>query len=233
MYFSIPIRSVVKVYQTEGLLSVIRRSFVFIGKKVFSYETYYLLEQSVQDLELHHGKHVPVMPGSTTKLVTSNLQADELAREYEDFRPYHISAHQMLDAGATVLCVYIGKEFANMGWFATTDSAKKTFNDIPYHVDFDNKEACLGGSYTTPKYRRQGMRIYGNRFRNKALKELGIVTRKMAVRTNNIIGLKASNATPGHRVYARAHCIRFLAFTFWKEIPMGIPLQDIVGSKPD
>lgn len=233
MYFSTLIRRIAKVYQSEGLSSVIRRSFMFMVKRVFSYETYYLLEQSVQDLELHGEKHVSAMPGSTTRLVTSNLQADELAREYEDFRLYHINAHQMLDAGATVLCIYIGKEFANMGWFATTDSAKKTFNDIPYHVDFDNKEACLGGSYTAPKYRRQGMRIYGSSLRNKALKEMGIVTRKMAVRTNNYAGLKASNATPGHRVYARARCIRFLAFTFWKEIPMGIPLQDIVGSKPD
>jgi len=220
-----------KVYRNEGLLSFIRRTGSFILKKVVSYDTYYLVKRSIQDLEVEPEKYKPDIAGLVMMLVSSNSQADELAGEHEDFRLYHINAAQMLDAGVMASCIYIGKEIANICWIATTEAAKKTMTDIPYQVDFSNKECCFGNSYTIPQYRRIGLRRYGTRMRYRIIKNMGMETMRHPVNTKNMVGLIASDSKAGQQVYARAYRVNILGLKYWKEIPLSMPLGDLIAQK--
>ena len=175
-----------KVYKNEGLLSSVRRIVSYILKKILSYDTYYLVKRSIQDLELEPEKYKPDIEDLMLVTVTSNTQADELAGEYEDFRLYHLNSAQMLDAGVLASCTYIGREIANICWIATTESGKQAMTDIPYRVDFDNKECCFGNSYTVPKYRRMGLRRYGTRMRYRIIKDMGMETMRHPVNTRKI-----------------------------------------------
>lgn len=222
------LKRVIKLHNNEGLLSVIRRSLRYIFRNVFSYETYYLLKRTVQDVESKPKKKIDFVNELTTKSIKSNAQADEIAKEFEDFRPYYINAHRILDTGGIAYCLYVGKEVANIGWIAITEVAKKAMADIPMHVDFDNKEAYLGYSYTVPKYRRRGLRYYHMLLRHQTLKEMGIETRRAAIRTNNYASLIAAKDIPSRMVYAKARYLRFMGLRFWKEYPMNNTAQEIV-----
>ena len=220
-----------KVYKNEGLIPFLSRTVSFVSKKIVSYDTYYLVKRSIQDLELEPEKYKPDIEGLKIVTVTSNAQADELTREYEDFRLYHLNSAQMLDAGVLASCTYIGREVANICWIAATEAGKRAMTDIPYRVDFDNKECCFGNSYTVPKYRRMGLRRYGTRMRYRIIKDMGMETMRHPVNTRNVVGLIASESKVGQQVYARAYRISILGFRYWKEVPLDIPLGELIAQK--
>ena len=86
------------------------------------------------------------------KVVASNQQADELAADGLDFRSHIINARQRLDKGAIAFCVFINSELAHISWLAVSEQAMKTFNTLPYQVDFSSNEASVLGAETNPEY---------------------------------------------------------------------------------
>ena len=106
------------VYRNEGLLSVIISSFSYLFQNLLSCETYYLTKLSIQSLEIKQTGQTDLMDRLTFKHIRSNAEADELAKEYEDFRSYATNARRMLDAGGIAFCQYVGKELANTCWIA-------------------------------------------------------------------------------------------------------------------
>ena len=125
------------------------------------------------------------------EIITSNQQAGELvARGFDDFRRSFINARQGLDKGAIAFCVFIGRELAHIGWVALNEEAKNTFDDLPYHVDFSNREACTGGTVTIPKYEGNGLMTYGYFKRFQFLNERGIARSRNVVATSNLVSQK-------------------------------------------
>jgi len=222
-----------KVYKNEGITAVFRSTLRYVLKNVFSHETYYLLKRVVADVELRPEKQIDFISELTTSAIKSNAEADEIARGFEDFRSYTMNAHRILDAGGIAFCLYIGKEVANIGWIAVTERAKNAMTDIPFHVAFDNNEAYLGYSYTVPKFRRKRLRYYGSLLRYQLMREMGIETKRSAIRTNNYAALNASNFKKGQIIYARARYLRFMGLKFWKEYPMEVPLQEVIDTMSD
>jgi len=221
----------VSVYKAEGLLSLIQRSSGYLLQNVISYQTYYLIKRNIQDIELEPLKKVDNVGEVITKSIQSNKQADEIAAEYEDFRPYVTNAHRILDAGGIAFCLYVGKDVACAGWIATTETARRAMTDIPMYVDFDNKEAYLGYTYTVPKYRGKRLAYYRSFLRARFLREMGIITKRYAIRTNNHAAINASKFTPSRIVYSRARYLKLMGFKFWKEIPMNTPLGEVVDKR--
>ena len=148
----------------------------------------------------------------TVEIVSSNQQADELAKRFADFRGTIGNARQCLDKGAVAFCIYIGGELAHIGWVGMTEEAKNTFDPIPYRVEFSKKEACTGGTVTVPKFRSKGLMKYGYFKRFQYLRENGIRVSRSAVETSNIVSQKV-HAKFNPRIYGKGHYIRLF---WWK-----------------
>lgn len=213
------------ILKTEGLASLVRKGFLFLVGWFFRYETSIIMERSLQGRKIDPEAIVPSLPDLTHRLVTTNQQANELVAEgFSDFREYAPNAWQRLDSGALALCIYVGQEPARMTWIAMSEVAKKSFNDIPYRVDFANKQACTGGTMTVPKYRRTGLHMYGTLLQDQYLTEMGIISRKSIISTSNTSSLRASTKISDFYSIASqktiTRSIRLLWWKSWKETPL-------------
>jgi len=179
------------------------------------YGTFYLYKHTLK--ERIEADFMPRIRDFTLKVVSTNKQADQMsANGFEDFRQQFINARRGLDKGAIAFCVYVGSELAHIGWAAMSEEAKNTFDGLPYHVDFSDKEACTGGTVTIPKYRGKGLMTYGYFKRFQFLRQKGIVATRNAVNTNNIASHRAM-AKFSPDMYARARYLKVLWWKSWRE----------------
>ncbi|MBW2180906.1 MAG: hypothetical protein JRG81_11145 [Deltaproteobacteria bacterium] len=210
------------IIDKEGLASLFKRASMYLIHKFFIYETYYLIENSIKEMETDPDDFVPDIPNLTYRFVKTNQEADKVAIELSDFRLSHHNARDRLDKGAVALCIFIGTDLAYIVWAATTEDAKKTFNDIPFNVNFENKAVVPGGESTTPKYRRKGLSTYGHLLIDRFLKDMGANKKHAAISKSNLISLR-SKADFGNRVYAKGRHIKILGWKLWKETPIFPP----------
>ena len=204
-----------QVLQTEGLIPLLRRGFPFLFRYFLRYGRYYLYQHTLK--ERIEADFMPRIKDFTLKVVSTNKQADQIsANGFEDFRQQFINARRGLDKGAIAFCVYVGNELAHIGWVAMTEEAKNTFDNVPYYIDFSNREACTGGTVTIPKYRSQGLMAYGYFVRFQFLIQKGILTTRNAVKISNIASQKVM-AKFSPRIYAKARYLKVLWWKFWRE----------------
>lgn len=162
---------------------------------------------------------MPKIQNFTIKIVSTNQQADELAADGIDFPSYFVNARRALDKGAIAFCILVEGELAHIGWVAMTEEAKNTIDAHPYRVDFANKEACIGGTVTIPKYRGTGLMAYGYFKKFQFLREREIVVARDSVPTSNVASQRG-HAKLSPKVYAKARYLRILWWNFWKETPL-------------
>jgi len=224
------VNKVLQIYRDEGALSLMKRMLSFLFSKILLYETYYLTKIHIEDSLIKQPKPVDFADKLTFKWIESNYQAEEIAREYEDFRPYTKNAHQRLDAGGIAVCTYVDKELACYAWVAINESGMKAMSHMPVTIDFDNKEVYSSYSYTIPKYRRKGIRYYRLRFRYKMFVEKGVEVLCSAIRTNNYASLKANSDRPKYMITAKVYILKILGLRFFKETPINVKAQKIVDS---
>ncbi len=205
------------ILQTEGLVPLIRRGFVFLAHYFFRYGTYCLYEQVVK--ERSEAGFASKVPNATFKIVSTNQQADELMVEGLDLRLHFINARQWLDKGVIAFCVFVGGEIAHISWVVMDAEAKRKTNQLPCQVDFSNNEAYLAFIETNPRYRRMGLWGYNHHKILQFLREKGIVTLRSVVAKNNIASQRG-HAKHGARLYAEARYLRILWWKLWKERPL-------------
>ena len=205
------------IYEAEGLISLVRRVFPFLIGHLVKYRTYYLYEHMLKDL--NEADFMPRIHGLTFKIVSTNQQADELARCGLDFRPYVMGARQKLNKGAIAFCFFADRELAHIGWAAVSQEAQKSLGEVPIQVDFASGEAYTGGTVTFPKYGGKGLMGYSYFKRLQFLREKGITTSRNAVVVSNIASHRAL-AKLSPRVYAKACYLKVMWWTFWKETPL-------------
>lgn len=201
------------ILRTEGPAALLRRGAAFLywrfkslGRSFFEYHVVYLYEHTMK--ERNEAGFLPMMQDFTFNIVTTNQQADELADNgFQDFRRHWRTARQGLETGAMAFCVFVGRELAHIGWVATNNKAKDTFDPLPYRVKFSSNEACTGGTWTWPKYRGKGLMIYIYFKRFQFLWERGIKISRSAVEVDNIASQKVHSKF-GPRIYARARYLR-------------------------
>jgi len=199
--------------QEQGAGTLLRRGLAFIGRFLFRNEYYYLYRHSLEARD--EAEFRPRVEAFTFEIVSSTSRAAELANEGMDIRQLFPNAWQSLDRGAIAFCVFIDNELAHIGWVATTEEAKQSIDDVPYHVDFPNGEACTGGTRTAPKYGRRGLMVYGYFERLEFLREKGCVSSLCAVTTDNIASQKA-HARFNPTIYAKARFLKILWWQFWR-----------------
>jgi len=205
------------ILRSEGLTTLVRRGWDFIGQRFFFVKFYYLYEHELKDR--NEVDFLPQIQNLALHIIRTNEQANQLAEITGfDFRSRFINGQERLDKGAIAFCVLADGEFAHIGWVALNEEAKRALDDRPYKLDFSNKQACTGGTYTVPKYRGKGLMTYGYFKRFQFLKENGFETSRNVVSTDNISSQK-SHARFGPRVVAKARHVKFFCRESWKETP--------------
>ena len=205
------------ILRTEGLISLINRVVALLIRHIFSYSTVYLYEHTMCNHD--EADFIPRMQDLTCKLVSTNQQASEVAKNgFEDIRSLYFSRRN-LDNGAIAFCIFHGQQLVHIGWMAMTKEAKSAFDPLPYQVYFSDNEACTGGIFTVPRYRGKGLMTYGCFKRFEYLRKHGITTTRNAVRISNITSQKVHGKF-GPTIYARARHIKILWWQFWKEVPI-------------
>jgi len=216
---SVLLRRAKQIFQAEGLIFLLRRGLESF--RVFQYGTWYLYETHTS--EALKGKieadFMPRIQNFTFKSVSTNQEADELAAEGLEFRSQVTKAREKLDKGAVAFCAFVEKELAHICWCAMTEEAKRMVDLLPYKVDFENNEACTGGAWTNPKYRRMGLNTYRSFKDNQFLSERGIVTTRYSIATSNIAS-QGSVVKFSFKIYAETRYFRVLWWKRWKEKPL-------------
>jgi hypothetical protein len=204
------------VGQTEGLRPLMKRAFDFY---VFQHGRYYLYEHSL--VERAEADFMPRIEDVALTVVHSNAEADELAASTgQDFRRLTLNARRGLNNGAVFFCFLVNGELAHVGWVAIRDRARVAMGSVPQKVDFSDGVAFTGGTETVPKYRAEGLMVYGYFKRFEYLREKGFRASRNAVSVENVASHKAHSKFGPH-IYARARYVKLLGGEFWKETPIG------------
>ncbi len=208
------------ILETEGLVSLVKRSLIYVVSRVFRYYSVYLYEHSMA--ERNEEQFIPEINNLTFKIISTNEQADELVKDgFEDIRwpPVIVDVRKCLDNGAIAFCFFVDKELAHIGWVGLSKEAKNCFDAVPYHVYFSHNQACTGGTVTIPKYRANGLMQYGYYKRLQFLQERAYSTSRNAVDRNNTAAQKA-HAKFAPKIYAKAYYLRIFCLKLWKESPI-------------
>jgi hypothetical protein len=205
------------ILQKEGLIPLVKNGITFLIGFFLRYETHYLYEFTLK--ERNEADFIPKVNNFTLQIITTNQQAGELKDKGFDLEALYSNTRKLLDNGAIAFCILVGQELAYTSWLAMTEETKDSFRQFPFHVDFSNKEACTGGTITTPKYRGKGLMTYGKYKQYEFLRERGIIRSRGAVNTNNITAQRVQ-AKFEHRIYAKAFYLKILRWQFWRETPL-------------
>ena len=192
--------------------------FLFSQYRVFfQYSHYYLYEHTLE--ELNEADFLPSIQNYVFKIVNSVEQADKLVTDGFEFPEDITKARYRLTRGAIAFCIFVDSKLAHIGWVALTDEAKKTFDSLPYKIDFSDQHAWAGGVWTNPKYRRKGFHGYVGYKRIKYLREKGAVKVRTAVEMSNIASHKGT-VKHGYKIYAKGRFLKILWWKSWKETPI-------------
>jgi hypothetical protein len=214
---SILLRRARYIFQTEGLVALLRRGWVVLGGRFFWYQNSYLYEYTLKARS--EADFLPRIQGFTFKIVASNQQADELAAAGLDLSVQSLNTRHSLEKGAVAFCVFVGQELAHIGWVAMNREAKKTVDSLPYGVDFAHKQGCTGSTWTNPKYRGKGLMVYGYFKRFEFLREKGFKSSRNSVSVGNIVSQKG-HAKFGPKIYGRGRYVKIFGWKSWKETPI-------------
>jgi hypothetical protein len=198
----------------SNLLDLIKRSFTYF---ILDRGTYNVYRHRVADVDL--SLYNPVLPGFKVKIASSNRDADEFSKDYMDPRKVIFKSRLMLDSGAVAFCIYSGNELAHITWLGLNEKAQRAIDTMPYKIDFEHGEACVGGTYTDPRFRGKGLMVYGNYLKFKYLKSTGVAFLKHAIKEDNAASINGyAKFSPS--VVARGRYFKFFGYERWKEIPV-------------
>jgi len=147
------------ILETDGIINLIKRGFIYFMPRVFSYYRVYLYETQLEDWD--EANFLPRIENVECKIISSNEEADQVAEKYVDLREIYFNAREYLNKGGVAVCLFWGKNLVHISWIAFTAEAKKACDNIPYKVNFSQRQACTGGTFTDPGYRGQKLMLYG------------------------------------------------------------------------
>jgi len=215
-------RAASRVRRTEGTLTLLRRGLDFARYRLYEHGTYYLSEYNLENIrELDEASFLPAVSDASFIVITGNREGDKLEASGHHFRSYvtNFDPRKALDKGAMAFCVFLGQELAAMGWGAMTREALASLNEPPMRIDFSKRDAFTGAIWTTPKYRRMGLRTYRTFKLRRYLLDRGAAMTRGAIAKQNIpawSGLSKIDST----IYGEARYFRLLWWKSWKERPL-------------
>ncbi len=208
------------IYRTGGPLHLVKRGFAFLLWRVFEYRRYYLYADPIDHLrDLSEADFLPRVDGFTVKVVSSNEEADEMEASGLPFRAQIAGAGERVDKGAVAILMFVEEELVYVNWAALTEKAQRAIGEPPYRLGFASREACSGGLWTHPRYRRRGLRRYGRFLLLRFLLENGIRTRRTAIAKGNVVAQQGRHEYP-RGPQGEGRYLRVLWWKSWKERPL-------------
>ena len=206
------------ILRKEGLKEFLVLGSDFLAARLFKYEEYYLYEHTMKPKD--EKAFLPATKNFTLRLIRTSEEADELAKTVGfDFRRRLIKGRERLDSGCIAFVVLVDGKLAHIGWVAIDEKGKKALDPLPYKIDFANRQACTGGTYTFPEFRDKKLMAYGYYERFEYLRKNGFTTSRNVVEANNIASQK-THAKFGPTVRGKAGLLIVLGLKFWKERPL-------------
>jgi len=141
-----------RVFQTQGLIPLLRKGFRSLLACFFQYERYYCYKRALT--EINDSEFIPRNKDFTLKIISKKEEIDGLIADGYDFSWFTFKADRWLSNGAIAFCAFVGRKLIHMSWLAMTEPAKRSLDDSPYPVDFASKEAFIGWTAKNPKYWR-------------------------------------------------------------------------------
>jgi hypothetical protein len=206
-----------RIYQTEGLASLLRRALAGLTYCLFEHRTYLLVDHATEIVrQMDKADLMPRATDCALKIVSSNGEADGLESQGLEFRSQVPDARERLRKGAVAFVVFVGREFASIAWVAMSQEAADALSDPPVQMDFAHGEAWAGGSWTSSEYRRMGLYRYNTVKMVEYWLQKGTVKNKWAIATRNVASLSAESRT-GNVRYAEGRLLKVLWCESWKE----------------
>jgi hypothetical protein len=206
------------IIKNEGCGSLLKRAYSYYRPRLFRYEHVYLYLHPV-NIELDPALFKPRRDDVECLIIYSHTEADRSAVDHVDLREVVFDARNILSSGGVAVCLYIGRDLAHISWLALNQESRNWVDELPYKIDFSEKRAVTGKSYTDPKFRSQNLMVHGNYQKLKYLKEQGILFLHHAVGVDNIASQKAySKFSPV--IYAEATYLKIFCLKFRKEKPL-------------
>lgn len=221
-------RRIARIVRNEGAPGLVREAKVLArryGSRVALVGDFYVYRYPVPATDAHIP--APRIDGVEVHVVESERDVDNLSKVgYEDVRLVDIGAAARLGAGAVGVCAHVNKEFAYVGWVALSAAAKRTFDDLPYRVDYGLGEGCTGGAWTVPRFRGAGLyaHVFGHELRY--LRDVGRTVCRNSIRTNNFASQRGQ-AGYGARLCAVGRFYRILGWHRWVETPAEGPCPSL------
>ncbi|MFC1904221.1 hypothetical protein ACFLXT_00415 [Chloroflexota bacterium] len=202
------------ILQNEGLITLLKKVFIFLV--LCKLQTYFLYKFTI--IERNEADFMPKIRDFTLKIISTNQQVDELVSDGFDLSSHITLIRQRVERGAIEFFIFVDGELAFIDYVAMTEKAKKSFNALPYKVDF-SKEACSGGTETISKYQRNGLAKYNMYKKEEFLRERGIMTRRSAVNVKNIMAQTFCTKFDG-KIYAKLRYLKVGPWESFKETPL-------------
>ena len=213
------------IFKTEGLLPLIQKGYLFLTKKLFQYDLFYIIEHSLTQRD--ENNYMPRITSYIFRMISTVKTADEMA--YQGLRFYNssINTRQRLEKGAIAFCIFVEQELAHIGWVALTEEANQSLFQPPFRVDYIYGEAATGGGWTNPRFRGLGLATYIYYKRLDFLKERGKTLARAAVTVDNTPSLIMHSKFTSN-VRAKGRLLKILWYRSWKEIPLNLEIKELL-----
>ena len=173
---------------------------------LFQYTTFYIYENNLSGPQIYCKVN-----NLKLKVITCHEELDQILAEGFDLSQYEMDVQQCkqrLSRGVTMFCAFIGKEFAMGTWVGMVSKSHHDFYNFPLHGE---NTACIGGSLTSPKFRRKGINVYVYSEIFQYLRDKGISSVVFQVYKDNIAS-QGGLRKLGSYVSNEGHFLRVLYF---------------------
>jgi len=167
----------------------------------------------------------PNIKGFTFKMLTTATELDELIDGGYDLVMNFSKIRRGLKKGMVAFLVLVEMELASMGWACIIEESKATLRGYPYNDDLD-RQACIVGDWTNPKFRDTSVSSYVKNKRRQLLKEKGFKFERSIAEESIVTDLRSVPAqkrfelTYTRRTYTNVSFPGILGVEFWKEYPL-------------
>jgi hypothetical protein len=158
----------------------------------------------------------PQIKGFTFKVLTTATELDELVDEGYALVMNLSKIKRGLKKGMVVFFALVDRELAFMGWACITEESKVTLSGYPYNDDLD-RQACIVGDWTNPKFQDNGVSSYVKCKRQQLLKEKGFAFERSIAEMSIVKAQENFELTYKRRTYTNISLPGILGVEFWKE----------------
>jgi len=204
-----------QITKDKGFTTLFSSMLKFIGQSIYQHDKYYIVELSLEGEKIDPTSFLPDIPDINYRYIKTNREADELTKQYGDFRKYQLTARSRLNRGAIAFCLYSRTEPVYINWMANNHPAKQIFDPVPFKIDFNDGAVCIS-EYTIPEYRKKGLKIYGCLLRYRHLQETGVKKVTGSVYADNTASLRVCEKL-GCTITGMGYYTRLMWWWFWRE----------------